>query len=364
MNDSIFIPRFDISTSMRSTLEDIERQRWLIDNMLLMPKHEAWIRRDVQVRRASGTTRIEGASLDETAVSKLVDKRPAGRPTADEQANVNALEAYEFVDFLTDQLDVPVDELVIRQLNRYILTGGAEVLTPGNYRKGENTVGSFTPPNQGDVASLMRSFALWLRDASDETHPILRAGLAHIHLVAIHPFWDGNGRVARALSTLLLQRSPFGFKRLLSLESYLFDIRDDYIDAIERTLGTTFEPDYDATPWLDFLTSAFRVHVDWLVAHLTDWHRMMQDLHDDGAELGLLPRQVDGHIFALRTGQITRRDYMQVTGVSGVTASRDLGKLVAFGLLTADGNARSRIYRPRVPETDPDSADRQLSLIH
>lgn len=363
MNDSIFIPRFDISTSMQSTLEDIDRQRWLIDNMLLMPKHEAWIRRDVQVRRASGTTRIEGASLDETAVSKLVDKRPAGKPTADEQANVNALEAYEFVDFLTDQLDVPVDELVIRQLNRYILTGGPEALTPGNYRKGENTVGSFTPPNQGDVASLMRSFALWLRDDSDETHPILRSGLAHIHFVAIHPFWDGNGRVARALSTLLLQRSPFGFNRLLSLESYMFDIRDDYIDAIERTLGTTFEPDYDATPWLDFFTAALKLHVDWLVAHLTDWHRMMQDLHDDGAGLGLTPRQVDGHIYAIQANQMTRSDYMHVTGVSAATASRDLNELVMAGLLSAEGKTRARVYRPVDRRPERRSTAEQLVLI-
>ncbi len=363
MNDSIFIPRFDVTPSTKSMLDDIDRQRWLIDNMLLMPKHEAWIRRDVQVRRASGTTRIEGANLDETAVSRLVDKQPTGRPTADEQANVNALEAYEFVDFLTDQSDVPVDELVIRQLNRYILTGGSEALTPGNYRKGENTVGSFTPPNQGDVGSLMRSFALWLRHDSDETHPILRAGLSHIHLVAIHPFWDGNGRVARALSTLLLQRSLFGFKRMLSLESCLFEIRDDYIDAIERTLGTTFEADYDATPWLDFFTYALKVHVDWLVAHLTGWHRMMQELHHDGAELGLLPRLVDGRMFALRAGHMTRGDYMQVTGVSGGTASRDLAKLVALGLLTAEGKTRSRIYRPHLPETAPDSNDQQLTLI-
>ena len=348
---------------MQSMLEDIDRQRWLIDNMLLMPKHEAWIRRDVQVRRASGTTRIEGASLDEMAVSKLIDKGPTGRPTADEQANVNALEAYGFVDFLSAESDVPVDELVIRQLNRYILTGGLEVLTPGNYRKGENTVGSFTPPNQGDVASLMRSFAVWLRDDTDDTHPALRAGLAHIHLVAIHPFWDGNGRVARALSTLLLQRSPFGFNRLLSLESYLFDIRDDYIAAIERTLGTTFRPDYDATPWLNFFTFSLKVHVDWLVENLTDWRRMMQDLHEDGARLGLTPRQVDGHMYAIRASQMTRSDYMHVAGVSAATASRDLNELVEAGLLAAEGKTRARVYRPVDRRPENRATPEQLVLI-
>jgi Fic family protein len=111
--------------------------------MLIMPKHHAWIRREVQVRRAAGTTRIEGASLDEAEVGRLVSRQPSGNPTEDERANLNAIEAYEFVDYLSDQTDIPIDELVIRQLNRYIMRGAAETLTPGAYRKGQNMVGNF-----------------------------------------------------------------------------------------------------------------------------------------------------------------------------------------------------------------------------
>lgn len=364
MNDSIFSPHFNITSEMSTVLDYIERHRWLIDNMLLMPKHDAWIRREVQVKRAAGTTQIEGATLDESAVSKLINRGHSGKPNDDEQANINALEAYEFIDYLSDQQDIPIDELVIRQLNRYFIRGVPEILTPGVYRKGPNKVGNFTPPDQGDVPSLMRSFALWLRE-EEEIHPVIKAGIAHIHLVAIHPFWDGNGRTARGLATLVLQRSPFGFRKLLSLEQHLFEIRDDYFTAIERTLGTRFSLEYDATPWLEFSVSALKVHVDWLVTNLTDWHRAMQEVHAEGSAMGLLQRQVDGWALALQTGQITRSDYLEITGVSPVTASRDLATLVAAGMLIPEGKTRSRIYRPArvTPESEDQPAAEQLPLL-
>ncbi len=150
MNDSIFAPNYIITPAMAGHLQDIERQRWLIENMLLMPKHEAWLRREVSVRRAVGTTSIEGASLEEAEVNQLLN-RAAGdnKGTEDEQANLNALAAYEFIDFISDQSDIPIDELVIRQLNRNFMRGAAETLTPGAYRKGQNSVGNYSPPEGG-----------------------------------------------------------------------------------------------------------------------------------------------------------------------------------------------------------------------
>ena len=125
MNDSIFQPNYTITPTIENNLESIERNQWLIENMLLMPKHQAWLHRDVQVRRSSGTTRIEGAALDETAVRNLASGGMAGKLTEDEQANLNAIQAYDFIDFISDQEDIPVDELVIRQLNRYFILAGS-----------------------------------------------------------------------------------------------------------------------------------------------------------------------------------------------------------------------------------------------
>ena len=203
--------------------------------------------REVQVKRAVATTRIEGATLDEKAVGELVGRGFVGRYTEDQQANINALEAYEFIDYLSDQQDIPIDELVIRELNRKFMHGSSDTLTPGVYRKGQNTtVGSFSPPDQGAIPNLMRSFALWLWE-EDDIDPVLKAGIAHIHLVVLHPFWDGNGRTARGLSTLVLQRSLYGFRKLISLESHLSGVRDFYFTAIERALVVRFTLEYDAT---------------------------------------------------------------------------------------------------------------------
>ena len=218
MNNHVFSQYVNVVPSISVALDNADKSRWLVDNMLLMPRHQAWISRDVRVARASATTRIEGAAMDGAAVRNLLKSGSPANPTKDEQANLNADQAYEFIDFLSDQDDIPIDELVIRQLNRYFIRGASEALTPGAYRKGLNQVGVFTPPDQEDVPGLMRSFALWLRSEDEEIHPVIKAGLAHIHLIAIHPFWDGNGRTARGLATLLLQRSPFRFRKLLSLE--------------------------------------------------------------------------------------------------------------------------------------------------
>jgi Fic family protein len=345
MNDSIFQPHYTITSAIERNLEGIERNQWLIENMLLMPKHQAWLHRDVQVRRSSGTTRIEGAALDEAAVRSLASGGMAGKFTEDEQANINAIQAYDFIDFISDQEDIPVDELVIRQLNRYFILTASGKLTPGAYRKGSNSVGDFRTPDQGDVPGLMRSFALWLKE-DDGLHPVVGAGIAHLHMIAIHPFWDGNGRTARGLETLLLQRSPFGFRKLISTETVFLNFKDDYFAAIGRSLGQEFSQGYDATPWLEFSTTVLKAASDDLVAMTTDWNRMMQQGHDLWAAKGWPPRHVDGYAFAVQTGQITRGDYMEITGVSPATASRDLNDMVNVGVLRVEGKTRTRVYYP------------------
>jgi Fic family protein len=352
MDSSLYLPKFQSTELIKANIEDIGRQAWLMEHMLIMPKHEAWIRREVAVRRASATTRIEGASLDEAAVNRLLIKGPTSAPSDDELANLNAIRAYEFVDYLSDQHDIPLNELAIRELNRQFLVGIDETLTPGVYRRGQNTVGRFTPPDQGDVPGLMRAFASWL-EKEDSVDPALRAGLAHIHFVAVHPFWDGNGRTARALATLILQRSSYAFKKLLSLEALIFEHRSEYFDALERTLGEGFEADYDATPWLEYFTGILRIHGSVLTDELTDWHRTMAEFQRDIAGMGLNQRHAEALAYAMRTGQLTRSDYMEITGVAPITATRDLARLVGDGWLSVEGKTRGRVYRFVPTRKDP-----------
>lgn len=341
----IFKPQFKLPQHVPDTIEAIERSAWLIANMLIMPRHELWIQREVSIERAAATTRIEGASLNADEVGQLAKKRPVGKLTADERANLNALEAYRFVDYLSDQPDIPLDELVIRELNRYFLKDVDEMLMPGVYRNGQNKVGDkYLPPDQGDVPDLMHAFAAWLRAENDDLHPVVKAGIAHIQFVAIHPFWDANGRTARALATVILQRSRFNFKKLVSLERFFEGCRGEYISAIVRALGDGFAPDYDASSWLEFFARSLLAEGVRITDQLAKWHQMVAVLYEAMEPLNVNRRQTDGMALALRTGRLTRAEYMEMTSASPLTASRDLARLVDLGILIPRGKTRGRVY--------------------
>ncbi len=213
-------------------------------------------------------------------------------------------------------------------------------------------MGIFAPPDQGDVPALMRSFALWLRE-DNHIHPVIKAGIAHVHLVAIHPFWDGNGRTARGLSTLILQRSAFGFQKLLSLESSLFANQHGYFAALEQALGNAFSTTYDSTAWIEFLIEEMKRNVESLLKELTGLQKAMREIQQIFTQKGWQQRQADAFVFALQVGEISRSEYIQITGVSPVTASRDLAAMANDGVFTAEGKTRRRIYRPVLLNTVP-----------
>jgi Fic family protein len=146
-------------------------------------------------------------------------------------------------------------------------------------------------------------------------NPVVAAGLAHIHSVAIHPFCDGNGRTGRALAALVLQRSPHHFKKWLSFEHTFANDREAYIDTIERSLGRSFAEEYDATPWLKFFVEGVGSAAVALEAQLTDWQDSIRVINASAADLGLRERQIGALGYAAQTDAITRKDYMEITGV-------------------------------------------------
>jgi Fic family protein len=341
-----FDPVFTMTPAISEAIADIDRDRWLIDEILPQGRHHIELTRQITVSRASSTTRIEGAGLDEAMVHGLRSRAASGRATGDETANRNALRAYELIDHLSDLSDVRIDEAVIRQLNSEFIRGAAETLTPGVFRRGQNRVGNYLPPDQGDVPDLMRALADWLQSA--DPHPVVTSALAHLQFVAIHPFWDGNGRTARGLSTLILQRSEFAFRRLLSLEKQLLAAKERYFDTIEASLGRQYSDAYDATRFVEFSAQMMREEARRVSMQLTDLRRALTQTYDEFERLGLNRRQAEGLVFAARSpgSFITREDYMRITGARSATATRDLSELVRLGRMVAEGATRNRVFRP------------------
>ena len=332
-------------------MDQLDLIRFRVDRFLFMPKHEAWLRRAAFVRQAYSSTMIENATITEDELAKAESDLTVNRPDV-----ANYARALEFVDFMSNDPVLIPDELIIRQIHWHLMNGIHDTYyLPGRYRLDTNWIEDggikvYQPPHQVDLPILMRELVVALRD--EELHPVLKAGVAHLHLVAIHPFVDGNGRTARLLATLLLQNTGWGFRNLLSLDSYYQRNRDEYIKVLTSTLGSKMPQDYDATPWLEFFCRSVHLEASRLEDRLTEWQMMVDDIHNRLKPLGLLDRQIDGFVYAIRRGEITRRDYVEVAGVSPLTATRDLTFLVSEGYLKAEGAGRNRVYRlARPPST-------------
>jgi Fic family protein len=337
-------------SSLIQPLADIDQRRWLFDNMPIDPTHAEWLRQRAWVRTIHGTARIEGNTASDVEVEALL----AGKGST----NVSDTEAREIIGtrdalLLADELAssrIVPDEAVIRELHRRVLWNRSPLLTPGEYRRGENRVveaeGSpiFKTPMSGDVPELMRQFAGWLATASDRHPAPVVAALAHLEFVAIHPFNGGNGRTARAIARLVLAQAGYALGGLVSLDAQLDLDRTAYFAAIRDAIGQDYAPGYDATPFVRYFVTSLVRSADYVLARLRGLGEVMIEIRRAIADGSLPPPMIDGLAFAWVNRHIRAGDYIRLTGRSAQNTTRDLDAAVRGGWLRATGHRRGRYY--------------------
>jgi Fic family protein len=350
--------RFD-PEALRPGLDQVNLKCTIFENLPLDPLHREWIRQRAWVRTVHGTTRIEGNTLSDFEVEQLLDNRASrALPRKDALEILGSRSALELADAIARDGTVPVDQAVIREIHRRVLDGQSPLLTPGEYRRGENRVGGpdgeivFTTPPSGDVPALMRALADWLV-ADDGTPAPIRAALAHLEFVAIHPFNDGNGRTARALSRLMLVRGGYALDGLVSLDAWLDLRRSDYFAAIRASIGQSYEPGYDATPFAAFFLRAIAGAADHVLARLRGLGQVQIRVRRDVADGRLAPMMLDGLVCAWINRSLRPADYRRVTGRSAYATSRDLATAEKLGYVVGEGASSARWYRlgPKLLET-------------
>jgi Fic family protein len=205
---------------------------------------------------------------------------------------------------------------------------------------GRQTVHYEAPP-AARLPREMAKFLEWLKQPKD-TDPLLTAGLAHLWFVTIHPFDDGNGRIARAIADMALARSEKTGQRFYSMSTQIRSERNDYYSTLEQTQKGTL----DVTPWqswfLDCLLRAIDGAQDTLGAVLAKakfWERFAtQPLNE--RQIKVLNRLLDGF-----EGKLTTSKWARLAGCSQDTAYRDILDLLERGALQKDlGGGRSTSY--------------------
>ena len=344
--------------ALTADLDGVERRCWLFSNLPLDPVHRDWLRQRAWVRTVHGSTRIEGNRLSDLDVDRLLDGIGSkALPRKDALEVLGTRSALELVDELAARSDVELDQSVVREIHRRVLDGQSDLLTPGEYRRGENRVAGadgeiiFTTPPSGDVPQLMRDFVAWLAGHPDVSSPIL-AALAHLEFVAIHPFNDGNGRTARAISRFLLVRGGHAFDGLVSLDAHLDIHRSDYFAAIRASIGRVYQPGYDATPFVVFFLSAITGAAEHVLARLRGLGEVQIAVRRDVVEGRLPPPVLDALVYAFINRSLRAGEYQKLTGRTAATTTRDLATAAELGYLIAEGATRDRWYRlgPRLLE--------------
>lgn len=330
-----FNPKFTITPKINKTLVEIERVRGFLDAVKLKDDWFADMQKKALILESHHSTHIEGTALSlEQAQSILEGKKVKDVNRDDERELLNYKKAMDFVSKYLGKED-PVSEGIVRKLHKILVKGvRGENADPGNYRKIQNYVVNsrtgevvYTPPAPLDVPRLMREFTEWINKAKDIS-PILVAGIAQFQFVHIHPFIDGNGRTARLLSTLILYKTGYDFKRLFTISEYYDKDRPAYYRAIQSVRKNRM----DMTAWLEYFVDGLRSQMEEIQ------QKGKQLIKQDVAlqkirKTGLNKRQEKAVKHLIIKGTITVNEYKSVASCIRRTAQRDLEDLVKKSII-------------------------------
>jgi Fic family protein len=337
---------------LEKPLAELDRRCWLFGQLPIDPQHAEWLRKRAWIRTIHGTTRIEGNTASDIEVETLLAGEADGGLKISKREGreiIGTREALSLVDRLAQE-GVDPDEGVIREVHKLVLWNQSPLLTPGVYRKGENRVeGSngkiiFHTPPSGDVDELMHDFGTWLRSGAEACPAPIAAALAHLEFVAIHPFNDGNGRTARGLARLILTRHGYGFDRLVSIDAQLDIDRSGYFAALRKSLGQTYRPGYDATPFVGYMLASITKSADHVLDRIKGLGRLMVELRRAISDRSVPPGMIDGLAFAWINRHIRAADYIAITGRNPQATTRDLQAAVDGEWLLPTGEKKGRYY--------------------
>ncbi len=314
----------------------------------IAPERLSALRRVATIESIGSSTRIEGSKLTDKEVERLLSNLGIGRfASRDEQEVAGYAEAMELVFQSWEHIDI--SENHIRQLHRDLLVHSTkDERHRGSYKTAPNNVVAidemgrhigvvFETATPFDTPRLMSGLVTWFRSESEaqRLHSLLLIGIFVVVFLSIHPFHDGNGRLSRILTTLMLLRAGYAYVPYSSLESVIEQSKEGYYLALRQTQGTLRKPAPDWQPWLTFFLRALQ-HQKRRLAKKAERERLI------GASLPEPALRILDH--ARDHGRVSIGEMVAITGISRNTLKPHFRQLVERGYLSKQGGGRSTWY--------------------
>ena len=245
---------------------------------------------------------------------------------------------------------MPFTENVIKQLHQVLLQHSEkDIRHRGSYKTNSNSVVAFDGAGKQigvvfetatpfDTPRLMQELIEWVnqQEAQGELHPLLVIAIFVVVFLEIHPFQDGNGRLSRVLTTLMLLKAGYAYVPYSSLESVIERNKEAYYLALRQTQGTIRSTSPDWQPWLKFFLQSLAEQVRRLEKKIEREHLVLAPM----PELSLAIVE-----FVREHGRVTMGEMVQLTGASRNTLKVHFKKLVKNGKLSQQGQGRGVWYR-------------------
>jgi Fic family protein len=349
----MYAPKFIISNKVLKNISLIEASKEVIENAPLVPSFEKQFQSDAIVRTIYHGTHIEGNDLTLVQTKKVLEGEEVYARARDIQEVIN----YRNVVSLIEDLSVKrggYDPEMLKEIHKLTVFKLVPDEKIGVFRTTQVVIKEegtgeiiFQPPPFVEVPFLINDFFVWLNSSeAAEIHPILRSGIAHYILVAIHPFVEGNGRTARAFTSLVLQREGYDIKKFFSLEENFDSDPGSYYEAFavvdkqSRQLGAR-----DLTPWLEYFTQVVALEL----AKIKDRVRKLS--------IDIRLKTKIGQQVALSERQMRLMEYLSDQGASNMqglkkvlpmvsedTVLRDLKDMEEKGIIRKEGSTKASRY--------------------
>lgn len=348
----MYEPTFTITYKILKSIGNIEASREVIDHAPLLPYYERQFQNDALVRTVHHGTHIEGNELNLTQTEKVMLGQDIVARDRDIQEVLNYRRVIEYIDGLqkksADGDSFIVSEQLLKQLHALTVDKLLSEERIGEYRKTQVVIKnsatgevSFRPPQAVAVSYQIEDLLAFI-NTQVEIHPVLKAGIVHYELVRIHPFVDGNGRVARALSTLILFEEGYDIRRFFSLEEYFDNDSSRYYEAlqsVEKNSG-------DLTKWLEYFTEGLAIELSKIkekVEHISVDANLKEKL--GGKPLLLSDRQLKIIEYIQKTGYLQNKGFKSLFPmISEDTILNELKALMNAGIVKKQGSTKGAKY--------------------
>jgi len=314
----------------------------------LAPDRLSALRRVATIESIGSSTRIEGSKLSDSDVERLLSNIEVRHfATRDEQEVAGYADVMETI-FASFGAITPTENH-IRQLHRDLLAhSNKDARHRGNYKTNTNHVVAFDADGKEvgvvfetatpfDTPRLMAELVEWLNEALDSKHlhPLLVIAIFTVVFLEIHPFQDGNGRLSRVLTTLLLLRSGYAYVPYSSLESVIEASKEGYYLGLRRTQGTIRSEAPAWQPWIVYFLQSLRQQKTRLEAKIARERLMVERLPELAVQILELTK---AH------GRITNAQVVDVTGANRNTVKKHLQMLVSANHLVRHGSGKATWY--------------------